>query len=242
MVPRVTADSDLITKRPNVLLGDFLVETGLIPATTLEAALQLQEMVRNGSLSTTQAAEAVRRAHNRGGQVEQFSPSAPPADSSGARVNAPPLGEILVEAGLIRISILKAALNLQEVVRTGALSKEEAVEAFIQEHFGKAGKQGTGESSHEQNILELFIKARLIQPGDLETAISVKKKHGGEVSKILESAGKVDRITYEAAGRCQTLLEEKRLKIEQAIIALHYCQRSRVTFDDAIEELGWEKP
>jgi hypothetical protein len=31
MVPRVAADSDLITKRPNVLLGDFLVETGLIP-------------------------------------------------------------------------------------------------------------------------------------------------------------------------------------------------------------------
>jgi hypothetical protein len=242
VVPRVTADSDLITKRPNVLLGDFLVETGLIPATTLEAALQLQEMVRNGSLTTTQAAEAVRRAHKRGGEVVQFSPSTPPADSSGARVNAPPLGEILVEAGLIRISILKAALNLQEVVRTGALSKEEAVEEFIQEHFGKAGKQGTGESSHDQNILELFITAKLIQPNDLETAIAVKKKHGGEVSKILEAAGKVDKITYEAAGRCQTLLEEKRLKIEQAIIALHYCQRSRVTFDDAIDELGWEKP
>lgn len=241
-VPRVSADSDLITKRPNVLLGDFLVETGLIPETTLEAALQLQEMVRNGSLSTTQAAEAVRRAHNRGGEVEQFSPSTPPADSAGVKVNAPPLGEILVEAGLIRINILKAALNLQEVVRTGALSKEEAVDAFIHEHFGKAGKQGTGESSHDQKILDLFLKAKLIQPGDLDAAIAVKKKHGGEVSKILEAAGKVDKLTYEAAGKCQTLLEEKRLKIEQAIIALHYCQRSRVTFDDAIDELGWEKP
>jgi hypothetical protein len=71
---------------------------------------------------------------------------------------------------------LKAALNLQEVVRTGALSKEEAVEAFIQEHFGKAGKQGTGESSHDQNILELVIKAKLIQQGDLDAAIAVKKK------------------------------------------------------------------
>ncbi len=242
MVPRVSADSDLITKRPNVLLGDFLVETGLIPQPTLDAALQLQEMVRNGSLSTTQAAEAVRRAHNRGGEVEQFSPSAPPADSTGAKVNAPPLGEILVEAGLIRVNILKAVLNLQEVVRTGALSKEEAVEAFIQEHFGKAGKQGTGESSHDQNILELVIKAKLIQQGDLDAAIAVKKKHGGDVSKILEAAGKVDKITYEAAGKCQTLLEEKRIKIEQAIIALHYCQRSRVSFDEAIVELGWEKP
>jgi hypothetical protein len=242
MVPRVAADSDLITKRPNVLLGDFLVDTGLIPATTLEAALQLQEMVRNGSLSTTQAAEAVRRAHNRGGEMEQFSPSTPPSDTSVVKVNAPPLGEILVEAGLIRVNILKAALNLQEVVRTGALTKDEAVEAFIQEHFGKAGKQGTGESTHDQNILELIIKAKLILPGDLDAAIAVKKKHGGEVAKILEAAGKVDKITYEAAGRCQTLLEEKRLKIEQAIIALHYCQRSRVSFDDAIDELGWEKP
>ncbi|HEY9760345.1 MAG TPA: hypothetical protein V6C97_34625 [Oculatellaceae cyanobacterium] len=238
---RMSADSDLIAKRPNILLGDFLVETGLIPESTLEAALQLQGMVRNGTLSTSQAAEAVKRAHNRGGEVEQFTPTELPPDASPAKVNAPPLGEILVEAGLIRVSILKAALNLQDVVRTGALSKEEAVNAFIKEHFGKAG-QDSLESARDQKVLRLFVKAKLISQGDIDAAEAVRKKHGGDVAKILEAAGKFDRQTFEAAQVCQNLVDENRLKIEQAIIALHYCQRSRVSFDDAIEELGWEKP
>jgi hypothetical protein len=238
---RMAADNDLIAKRPNILLGDFLVETGLIPESTLEAALQLQNMVRNGTLSTSQAAEAVKRAHNRGGEVEQFTPSEVVLDENHAKVNAPPLGEILVEAGLIRVSILKAALNLQDVVRTGALSKEEAVNAFIQEHFGKsAGENGGVGPDHK--VLRLFIKAKLISQSDIDAAEAVRKKHGGDVAKILEAAGKFDRLTFEAAQKCQNLVDENRLKIEQAIIALHYCQRSRVSFDDAIEELGWEKP
>jgi hypothetical protein len=37
-------------------------------------------------------------------------------------------------------------------------------------------------------------------------------------------------------------MAQNRLKVEQAMIALHYCQRSRASFDDAVEELGWEKP
>ena len=91
-------------------------------------------------------------------------------------------------------------------------------------------------------MLELLNKAKLIQDQDLQTATTVRKKHGGEVWKILVAAGKLDNITYEAATTCQTLMDEDRLKVEQAIIALHFCQRSRVSFDEAIVELGWEKP
>jgi len=240
-VPRITADSELIAKRPNVLLGSFLVETGLIPETTLNAALELQGMVRTGALTLPQAAEAVRRAHKRGGEVDQFLPSANQVEP-GTKINAPPLGEILVEAGLIKISILKAALNLQEVVRTGALGKEEAVASFIQEHFGDGVAQGSNEQEQEKKVLELLGKAKLIADQDLQTAMSVRKKHGGEVWKILVAAGKLDKKTYDSACTCQQLLDQNRLKLEQAIIALHFCQRSRVTFEEAIEELGWEKP
>jgi hypothetical protein len=241
-IPRMSADSDLIAKRPNILLGEFLVQAGLIPEATLEAALQLQELVRSGSLGTRQAAEAVRRAHNRGGELEQFSASTTKEAGLG-KIDAPPLGEILVEAGLIRFVILKAVLNLQEVVRTGALSKEDAIQAFIQEHFGKSGKpEEKADEDTGKRAIELLNKAKLIQDQDLQTALSVRKKHGGELWKILVAAGKLDNVTYEAANTCQKLLTENRLKIEQAIIALHYCQRSRVSFDEAIGELGWEKP
>ena len=241
---QVPIDNDLIKKRPNVLLGNFLVEAGLIPDTTLSSALQLQEMVRSGSLTTTQAAEAVRRAHNRGGALEQnmFSASPPRDDNRDAKAVAPPLGQILVEAGLISIAVLKAALNLQEVVRTGAMTKEDAVEAFIREHFGRAGKHGTSEPPEAVKAIDLVKKTGLLQEQDFQAAVNVKLKHGGEVSKILAAAGKLDANTYEAAVKCNDLMEQGRLKMEQAIIALHYCQRSRATFDDAVEEMGWEKP
>lgn len=235
------ADSDLISKRPNVMLGHFLVESGLIPESTLDAALQLQGMVKAGTLKMELAAEAVRRAHNRGGKVDStaFTATPPSQPLKEAEVVAPPLGQILVDAGLISVGILKAALNLQEVVRTGALSKEDAVEAFITEHFGKGGKYGNRTT---QKSLDLLKKAGLIQEQDVQAALNVRKRHGGEVAKILVAAGKVDKGTLEAAAKCQGLIEENRLKVEQAIIALHYCQRSRVSFDEAVDELGWEKP
>lgn len=234
-------DSELINKRPNILLGHFLVESGLIPDSTLDAALQLQDMVKSGSLKPELAAEAVRRAHNRGGKVDSttFTATTPPVQFKEHEIVAPPLGQILVDAGLISIGILKAALNLQEVVRTGALSKEDAVDAFITEHFGKGGKYG---SRGTQKSLDLLKKAGLLQEQDVQAALNVRKRHGGEVAKILVAAGKIDKITLEAAAKCQTLIEDGRLKVEQAIIALHYCQRSRVSFDEAVEELGWEKP
>lgn len=244
--PKIAPDPDLLKKRPNVLLGHFLVEAGLVPEPTLNAALQLQEMVKAGSLTSAQAAEAVRRAHERGGKVDPnvFTATPPRGDISEAKPIAPPLGEILVQAGLITMPVLKAALTLQEVVRTGAMSKEDAVEGFIREHFGAAGKPGAikNEPKNVIRTLDLLKKAGLLADQDLQTAMTVKKKHGGELPKILMAAGKLDDVTFGAATTCDELINESRLKIEQAIIALHFCQRSRVTFDEAVEELGWEKP
>jgi hypothetical protein len=37
-----------------------------------------------------------------------------------------------------------------------------------------------------------------------------------------------------------TLLSNKKLRVEQAVIALNFCQRSRVSFSEAVKELGWE--
>lgn len=121
---------------------------------------------------------------------------------------APPLGQILVEAGLISIAVLKAALNLQEVVRNGAMTKEDAVESFIREHFGIAGKHGTSEPPEAVKAIDLVKSAGLLQEQDFPAAANVKKKHGGEVAKILAAAGKLDLNTYEAALQCNSLMEQ----------------------------------
>jgi hypothetical protein len=60
--------------------------------------------------------------------------------------------------------------------------------------------------------------------------------------QILKSAGKLEMKTYEAAVICIQLIHIGKMKVEQCIIALNYCSRSRVGFDEAMEELNWPNP
>jgi hypothetical protein len=201
-------------------------------------------MVKAGALTTSLAAEAVRRAHERGGAIEAHYFSASPAPDKDFRVNAPPLGQILVEAGLITPPTLKAALNLQDVVRTGAMSKEDALSGFVKEHFGSdpkgASKEKEGRESEQ--AIDLLKQAGLISDKDLEAARSVRNRHGGNIAKILLAAGKMENKTFQAACQSNTFIRQDKMKLEQGIILLNYCQRMRMTFDEAIEDMHWAQP
>lgn len=224
--------------RPNVFLGSFLTEAGLIPETTLQAALQLQYLVRSGALNSNQAAQAVRQAHSRGGAIEAhwFSATHPAGDPRDARGLSPPLGSILVEAGLINPGALKAALNLQELVRTGVMTKDNAMNAFVRQHYGAVDPANEKDRESEQ-LLEFMQQAALLKLQDVEAARNVRKRHGGELSKILIAAGKLDKNLLAAAQQCLILLRNKRWSADQARAALHYCQRNRVTINEAAAKL-----
>jgi hypothetical protein len=227
--------------RPNLRLGQFLVESGLVPESTVDAALQLQELVRSGSLSTAQAAEAVRRAHIRGGAVDPKLIAAPVSPND-LKTVAPPLGQILVEAAIIRGPIIRQALKLQESIRSGEMSKDDALDALCLEVFGVGRKipDSTGETTDSTLALELLRKAQLVSDFDHETASKVRDKHGGQLVSILVKAGKLDQHTADGAFKCNQLVSQKKLEEGKAIIALHYCQRSRIDLDSALKELGWE--
>ncbi|MBI1270972.1 hypothetical protein GC174_11120 [bacterium] len=228
--------------QPNVRLGQFLVEAGIVPQATVDAALQLQDLVRSGSLPTAKAAEAVRRAHVRGGQVDPALTSINPSNEASAVV-APPLGQILVEAAILRGPVLKTALNLQQSVRDERINKDEAIDQLCVEVFGVSAKKGSGDSETKESTkaVELLKSAGLLSDFDLDTASKVKDKHGGRLVNILQRAGKLDAMTVEAALQCVRLMKEDKLNLDKAAIALHYCQRSRVSLDDALDELGWKK-
>ena len=227
--------------RPNLRLGQFLVESGLVPESTVDAALQLQALVRSGSLSTAQAAEAVRRAHIRGGAVDPKLIAAPVSPNDMKTV-APPLGQILVEAAIIRGPIIRQALKLQEAIRSGEMSKDDALDALCLEVFGVGRKvqDNSGESTESTQALELLRKAQLVSDFDHETASKVRDKHGGQLVSILVKAGKLDQHTADGAFKCNQLVAQKKIEEGKAIIALHYCQRSRIDLDSALKELGWE--
>jgi hypothetical protein len=98
------------------------------------------------------------------------------------------------------------------------------------------------QSSKEMEAYKLLLKAGLLQESDIKMADQVKAKHGGDLKSILLAAGKVDSKTIDAAVTCTELERSGKMKVEKCIIALNYCSRSRVTLDEALDELGWENP
>jgi len=169
------------------------------------------------------------------------------------------LGHLLIEAGLLTGPILETALKLQDMVRTDTLTPLQAIEALRRAHArespaahatakAKASPmeeyKATKRETQKQGFLvvDVIKKAGLLSEEDFQAGLAVMKKTGGEIDKILLAAGKVDAVTLEAAATCWELMRDGLMKAEQTMIALHYCHRSRVSFDEAISELGWEKP
>lgn len=88
----------------------------------------------------------------------------------------------------------------------------------------------------------MLQKAGILTESDVKDALDVRQTIGGDLVSILESAGKLNKKTVDAAFVCLPLIREGLMKTEQCIIALNYCSRMRVGFDEALDEMGWQNP
>lgn len=233
---------DLIKKRPVVMLGTFLVEAGLVPSSTIDAALQVQALVSQGTLSAMKAAEAVRRAHQRGGYVEPENIQSTATNEAIVRVK-PQLGQVLVMAGIITATQLKAGLRLQEAMHAGAITMQEAVDSLHRE-LSLAGQPVPSAQAEKidieeiRKIVALLKQAGMLSDADIEAATKADATGGANVVKVLLASSKLDQLTIDAATSCQRFIDGGHLRPDQAFMALHYCQRMRVTFEDAASELA----
>lgn len=218
----------------------FLVDVGDLPASTYQAALKVQMLLRSGSMTLTQAAAALDRAHLQGGMiVTEGLTNDIPADLKGIET---PVEAILVEAGLIKNSVWKTVLRLQQEIRTGQLTKEQALEEFRRQH-PKPVVAPVPEPKQQApaDILDLILRAGLVSQADVDE-LGAGDEDRTNLAKRLVAVGKLDSDTLIAARQCLSLIERKRLPTERAIIALLYSQRSRVDIYHSFEELGWERP
>ena len=99
-------------------------------------------------------------------------------------------------------------------------------------------KAAAYDSVTSQRIVDLLKQAGLVTDQDLETAKRVRSKHGGDISQILVSAGKLSDKTVAAAAEVQNMVAVGRIRIDKAITALHYCERMRVGLKEAMTELS----
>lgn len=179
------------------------------------------------------------------------------------------LGTLLLDSTLISETTLDAALKLQEMCEEGLCSADLAAKGLYKFHMKgqaigeyltdfdavqlperqrRAGHKPSPNQvrSHSgaqaKAAIDLLIKAGLVTEKDMAAAADVRQKVGGDIVQLLQSAGKLDKVTFDAAVVCLPLIREGLMRLEQCIIALGYCNRSRVDFDTALEEMGWQNP
>jgi hypothetical protein len=164
--------------------------------------------------------------------------------------------DLLVRAELITQPSLDAALKLQDLLQLGRINTQKAAEVLKLHHNkgqnienyinapASAPIQPKSAVPNKETVapLELLVKAGLISQDDIKTAQGISTKHGGDLTSILLAAQKIDEQTLEAAKICYSLQNDQLIKVEQSVMVLNYCSRSRVNFDEAMSELNWDNP
>ena len=157
------------------------------------------------------------------------------------------IGQVLVECGYVSNDVLGSALKFQEMVGNGTLTAIQAAEALRQVSTRNismaqavAELENSKKNSHENINLADFLKAaRVVTEDDIKKAIETSARNSALIGKILLVSGFLNEQTLHAAMRALFLMREGILKMEQAVVALNYCQHNQVSFDDALDELGW---
>ncbi len=228
--PIVPMDYQLLDKRPNLLIGVLLKDAGLITEPALDAALKIQELIREGKVSPQKAPLILQKHHSKGAKIDQFlsiddvvvSKKAPEPQAQGAKPaqGGPGGNKGPAPAG-----------------QKGPAPAGGAPQA------GAKGAEGPGGAKRNlKPAFDLLQKAGILTESDVKDALDVRQKIGGDLVSILESAGKLNKKTVDAAFVCLPLIREGLMKTEQCIIALNYCSRMRVGFDEALDEMGWQNP
>jgi hypothetical protein len=229
-------DYALLTHNANILLGELIFEAGLITEPTLEAALKVQEFVREERMSPTQACEILKKHHGLGASIDNYlTPEDFDIESGNTKTAKKPLGTKGPSPSAAKPASAGSSTGSSPGTSSGA--PKIAAKSSSAPELPKAEKIKLQLAS-----FDLLQKAGLLKNDDLQSAHSVYKKHGGDIVQMLTAAGKMDATTYKAAEACIPLIHDNKMKVEQCIIALNYCQRSRVDFDSALDELGWENP
>ncbi len=205
-------DANLLAKQNDIALVDLLVKAELLTEAVLDAALKIQDLIQANKIDIEKGSEVLKHHHSKGRAIENY-------------LN-------------VSNSLSSSVQNLTPSDKSVKTSNKESPKDDIPKDDIKV-KQN---SKQTMEAFELLKKAGLLSEDDIKTAQGVVRKHGGDIASVLQAAQKIDQNTLEAAKICQSLEKEGAMKLEQCVIVLNYCIRSRVTFDEAISELNWPNP
>lgn len=255
----------------NLPLGRILILTGMLPPSVMAAALTALVYLRQKRISKDEAVSGLKHAVAKRISLEQalilegtYCPLSDCSVKLGELLGiagllsenetlhavetgleqGKPIGRVLVDFGILSSQLLDAALEVQNLVSTGALTAHQAAyilkyakhfsinAATAIEHIRRAGIQ----------VAELLRVAGFITDSDLATATSIANVPVLDPAQNLFDSGVIDEHLLSAARNCYRLIWQKVLRSDQAVIVLHYCHRTRVSVEEALEELAWDLP
>jgi hypothetical protein len=271
ITPQQLTDAQKVGYETGIRLGRALVLHGVISHNLLTKALDLQSMIRQRKLSPQQTIDLlvaeVSKASGSSLAMNLEAHSLKPAPAKkqvrfgeflvlcGLATEAEilnamelslnkqrSLGEAIVDLGLISRKIFDKAFVLHEEVCAGTVALGDATDELV---FGGAASLTSkgADGSHNPVVLgELLKITGLVNDSDIMEAIELSNKYPSLIGKMLVVSGAIDEATLIASLRCQYLLKYGYISMQDAIRCLQYTKNNRVSFDDALEELGIRKP
>jgi hypothetical protein len=84
---------------------------------------------------------------------------------------------------------------------------------------------------------ELLTMSGFIEESDINQAIELGRQHPALLGKMLVSSGAIEEGALLSALRCQFLMRNGHIQVEDAVKALQLARTNRISLDDALDEL-----
>lgn len=277
IVDRTALDEAMRQSQENNLpLGRCLVLSRALPSTLLASALTAQVLLRDGKINRDQALNGLRGSQKKHQSLETSlqEVGAYKANQANIRVGdllsqagivtegdkisaietglvrAQPVGQVLVQSGMISSSTLNESLKLQELVSAGNLTGAQAVEILRAAHArGISVEQIMSERSSKEDeitransVINILRHAGILTPEDMAKAEGIGEQLNATVGEVLLTMGMLDKRLLQAAVQAQSFVDDEILKPDQVAACLRYCHKTGVDFPDALKEVSWTPP
>jgi len=274
VVGRPALDSALKQSRENKLpLGRCLVLTRSVSSTLLASALTAQVLLRDGKITRDQALNGLKAAAKKQQSLESSLEEvgvfkANPANvrvgelltdaglvTEGDKISAveiglieqKPIGQVLLQSGMITNQQLQDSLRLQEKVSAGNLTGAQASDVLRQATARRIpidivlSERNTrdDEIARANEVIEILNTAGLISTEDYARSESVSKATNVSLGEVMLNNGTIGRPLLRNAVQACDLLKTKMLKLEQAAAALRYSAKTDLDLADAVKEVAF---
>lgn len=255
-------------------VGRCLVLARAISSSLLASALTAQVLLRDGKISKEQAINGLRASFRKQQTLEdslqEVGAYRPTRETirvgdlltsagivtEGDKITAvevglesqQPVGQVLVQSGMISNATLEESLKLQELVSQGDLNGNQAAEILRTAHTKGVTirdvleeKLARKEEIERANtVLDLLHKAGIFTAEDMLQAQNLSAQLSVSVGEVLLSTNIIEKSIIDSAIQSRELINEDILKEEQVAKVLQICYRTKAPFHEALKQVAWD--